>query len=70
MVEDAVRECQEAGITVRMLTGDNLLTAKTIASRCGILTEKGIALEGPFFRRLPKSEVDRIIPNLQVSMFI
>jgi Ca2+-transporting ATPase len=63
---DAVRLCQSAGVTVRMLTGDNLLTAKNIASRCGILTEKGIALEGPFFRKLPKEELDKIIPNLQV----
>lgn len=26
-VKEAVRKCQSAGITVRMVTGDNLLTA-------------------------------------------
>jgi P-type E1-E2 ATPase len=37
-VPDAVRECQGAGITVRMVTGDNILTAKNIGKKCGILT--------------------------------
>jgi P-type E1-E2 ATPase len=38
-VPDAVRQCQRAGITVRMVTGDNVLTAKKIASECNIYTE-------------------------------
>eukprot|EP01111_Echinosteliopsis_oligospora_P005677 TRINITY_DN191_c0_g1_i4.p1 TRINITY_DN191_c0_g1~~TRINITY_DN191_c0_g1_i4.p1 ORF type:complete len:737 (-),score=213.28 TRINITY_DN191_c0_g1_i4:677-2887(-) len=38
-VPDAVKKCKEAGIIVRMITGDNLLTAKHIAKECGILTE-------------------------------
>ena len=37
-VPSAVATCQRAGITVRMVTGDNLLTAKAIAKECGILT--------------------------------
>ena len=37
-VPSAVATCQRAGITVRMVTGDNLLTAKAIARECGILT--------------------------------
>lgn len=28
-VPDAVRSCQRMGITVRMITGDNLITAKS-----------------------------------------
>ena len=30
-VPEAIRKCKEAGITVRMVTGDNLITAKAIA---------------------------------------
>ena len=30
--------CQRAGITVRMVTGDNIHTARHIARECGILT--------------------------------
>lgn len=30
-VPDAIKKCHTAGITVRMVTGDNILTAKAIA---------------------------------------
>ena len=52
---------------VRMVTGDNLETAKAIAKRCGILTEGGIALEGPEFRKMTPADLDVILPKLQVS---
>jgi Ca2+-transporting ATPase len=65
-VPQAVRDCQKAGITVRMLTGDNILTASDIARQCNILTEKGIAIEGPEFRKMTDSEINKILPNLQV----
>ena len=38
-VIDAVATCQHAGIFVRMVTGDNLETARAIAKQAGILTE-------------------------------
>jgi magnesium-transporting ATPase (P-type) len=65
-VIDAVKACQKAGIIVRMVTGDNIETAKAIASECGILTEGGIAMEGPDFRKLTPKELDKILPYLQV----
>eukprot|EP01120_Amphizonella_sp_Union-15-10_P014954 TRINITY_DN7486_c0_g7_i1.p1 TRINITY_DN7486_c0_g7~~TRINITY_DN7486_c0_g7_i1.p1 ORF type:complete len:1045 (-),score=272.60 TRINITY_DN7486_c0_g7_i1:55-3144(-) len=69
-VPGAVEACKAAGITVRMLTGDNILTAKTIAKRCGILDEEsgGIAIEGPKFREIldNKSKLDRMLPKIQV----
>lgn len=37
-VVDAVATCQRAGIFVRMVTGDNLETARAIAKQVGILT--------------------------------
>ena len=48
----AVATCQEAGITVRMLTGDHPDTAAKIAEQCGIKTEKGIVITGEAFRAL------------------
>lgn len=36
-VPEAIRRCQHAGITVRMVTGDNINTARSIATKCGIL---------------------------------
>ena len=65
-VTKAVRACQEAGVVVRMVTGDNLITAKAIARESGILTMRGIVMEGPEFRNLSLAEKDEIIPRLRV----
>ncbi|KAL6230523.1 hypothetical protein BDW75DRAFT_244725 [Aspergillus navahoensis] len=65
-VPDAVRQCQHAGVFVRMVTGDNIITAKAIAQQCGIYTPGGIAIEGPEFRQLSHDRMNKLIPNLQV----
>ena len=65
-VREAVKTCLAAGITVRMVTGDNINTAKAIAKECGILTEDGIAIEGSDFRNKSPQEMEEIIPKLQV----
>lgn len=62
----SVRQCQDAGVFVRMVTGDNFLTAKAIASECGIYTPGGIAMDGRTFRKLSKEQLDAIVPRLQV----
>ena len=64
-VRQAVETCQKAGVTVRMVTGDNVVTAKAIATDCGIYTG-GVIIEGPAFRKLSTKEKDQVIPNLQV----
>lgn len=65
-VREAVESCQKAGVVVRMVTGDNLITAKAIAADCGIFTPGGIVMEGPTFRKLTKKQMDQVIPSLQV----
>ncbi|KAG0083100.1 hypothetical protein BGZ93_002034, partial [Podila epicladia] len=65
-VPEAVLACQRAGVFVRMVTGDNILTAKSIATQCGIYTQGGIIMEGPKFRALSIDEMDAVIPRLQV----
>ncbi|KAK1478526.1 calcium-translocating P-type ATPase [Colletotrichum cuscutae] len=65
-VLDSVRQCQEAGVFVRMVTGDNFLTAKAIASECGIYSAGGLAMDGPTFRKLTPAQLDLVIPRLQV----
>lgn len=65
-MKEAVRKAQRAGVTVRMVTGDNIATAKAIARQCGIYTENGIAVEGPNFRAMTPAQVDEILPRLQV----
>ncbi|KDO22335.1 calcium-translocating P-type ATPase [Saprolegnia parasitica CBS 223.65] len=75
-VPDAIRHCQRAGIVVRMVTGDNLATATSIAKKCGILGAEADALvmEGAEFRRqvldgngqLQQDVFDTIWPRLRV----
>ncbi|KAH7007947.1 uncharacterized protein B0I36DRAFT_378686 [Microdochium trichocladiopsis] len=65
-VPEAVRECQSAGVVVRMITGDNKLTAGAIAKQCGILHDEGIMMEGTEFRKLDKDQQNEIIPRLHV----
>lgn len=38
--EEAIYQLKRAGIKIKMITGDNALTAKTIAEECGILDSK------------------------------
>ncbi|KAJ4332815.1 plasma membrane calcium [Didymella glomerata] len=65
-VKEAVKDCQHAGVYVRMVTGDNILTAKAIAEDCGILVPGGVVMEGPTFRKLSKKDMDAVIPKLCV----
>ncbi|CRK47889.1 hypothetical protein BN1723_007822, partial [Verticillium longisporum] len=65
-VPEAVRTCQGAGVCVRMVTGDNKITAQAIAKECGILQPHSVVMEGPEFRNLTKYEQMEILPRLHV----
>ncbi|XP_005883114.1 PREDICTED: plasma membrane calcium-transporting ATPase 4 isoform X1 [Myotis brandtii] len=66
----------ESGITVRMVTGDNINTARAIATKCGIIApgDDFLCLEGKEFNRLIRNEkgeveqekLDKIWPKLRV----
>lgn len=57
-VPEAIKKCQRAGITVRMVTGDNVNTARSIAIKCGIVQPGGdyLILEGKEFNRRIRDE--------------
>ncbi|KAG1173731.1 hypothetical protein G6F70_005617 [Rhizopus microsporus] len=65
-VTDAVAACQRAGVCVRMVTGDNMMTAKSIARQCGIYVHGSIALDGSSFRKMSRQERQSILPQLRV----
>ncbi|XP_074078519.1 plasma membrane calcium-transporting ATPase 4-like [Macrotis lagotis] len=75
-VPEAIRKCKGAGITVRMVTGDNINTARAIATKCGILShsDEYLCIEGKEFNRVIRNEkgeveqeqLDKIWPRLRV----
>ncbi|KAJ1433430.1 P-type ATPase [Sesbania bispinosa] len=70
-VKDAVQLCQKAGVKVRMVTGDNVKTAKAIAVECGILSSSDDAtepniIEGKTFRALTDEEREEIVERISV----
>ncbi|XP_056108511.1 plasma membrane calcium-transporting ATPase 2 isoform X1 [Rhinichthys klamathensis goyatoka] len=75
-VPDAILKCQRAGITVRMVTGDNINTARAIAIKCGIIQpgEDFLCIDGKEFNRRIRNEkgeveqerIDKVWPKLRV----
>lgn len=70
-VPEAVLQCKRAGVTVRMVTGDNIITAKAISKGCHILTPDDLlnehaCMEGPVFRKLSLADRAIIVPKLKV----
>ncbi|CAL8989555.1 unnamed protein product [Prunus brigantina] len=77
-VKEAVGDCQYAGVNVKMITGDNVFTAKAIATECGILKPNqdmfsGAVVEGVQFRNYTPEErmlkVDKICVMARSSPF-
>lgn len=75
-VPDAITKCQRAGITVRMVTGDNINTARSIATKCGIVSpgDGSLILDGKEFNRrirdvsgnIQQHLIDKVWPKLRV----
>src|SRR2546430_12980091 len=58
-----IAECAEAGIRVRMITGDHATTAAAIAGELGI---PGRAVTGQAFAAMPDDELQRQLPEIGV----
>jgi Ca2+-transporting ATPase len=61
--KDAIARCHEAGIRVRMITGDHATTAAAIAGHLGI---EGRAMTGTEFAAMPDAELDAQIDEIGV----
>ena len=65
-VKDAVHACKTAGIEVKMLTGDNIVTATAIADELGLLGEGNIAVEASYLENLSDEEFSKVLPSVRV----
>jgi len=64
---EAIKEVQDAGVQVVMITGDRKETAEAIAREAGIIKEEtDIVLTSEELGRMSDEEVKKIIPNLRV----
>lgn len=62
----AIRICHDAGITVKMITGDHVGTAVAIARQLGILSGDGAGVTGLELSRLGPEELQRIAVSRDV----
>ncbi|KAJ9461517.1 Calcium-transporting ATPase PAT1 [Diplonema papillatum] len=67
-VEGAIALCRQAGIDVKMVTGDNLVSAVTVATRCGIVMEgcDRISMDAKLFRQMSFEDRAAMVPQLAV----
>uniref|UniRef100_A0A2N9IZK0 Calcium-transporting ATPase n=1 Tax=Fagus sylvatica TaxID=28930 RepID=A0A2N9IZK0_FAGSY len=76
-VKKAVEDCIYAGVNIKLITGDNVFTAKAIATECGILSPRqdisGAVIEGEEFKKYTPEErmekVDKICVMARSSPF-
>ena len=65
-VPGAVRECQDAGVRIKIVTGDHALTAHAIAESAGILHRDDAIVSGERLASAPDDERTRLITEADI----
>ena len=65
-VYGAIGRCRKAGIEVKMLTGDNILTARAIADELHMLDADHIAVEASEIENMSDEELAQALKKIQV----
>ncbi|MCL2082278.1 MAG: calcium-translocating P-type ATPase, PMCA-type [Oscillospiraceae bacterium] len=69
-VFEAVKNCRSAGVSLKILTGDNILTASAVANELGVLDKNGSALAGAVEARelehLTDEELSKRLESIKV----
>ncbi len=73
-VKDAVAECRKAGIDVKMITGDNVETARAIGFEIGLVsradepidTADGVVMTSHRFNELSDDELKQTLPRMRI----
>jgi magnesium-transporting ATPase (P-type) len=62
---EAIRECKEAGVKVKMITGDHIITARTIGLEIGI-GDGEKAIEGRELEQMSDKELGKIVDDYDI----
>lgn len=65
-ISEAVENCFQAGISLKMLTGDNIITATTIANELKILDNNHIAVEAKQIEQMSDDKLIEMLPSISV----
>ena len=65
-VYDSIRDCRRAGIEVKMLTGDNIRTARAIAEELHMLEDGHLAVEASEIESMSDEELKKALPDISV----
>ena len=65
-VKDSVAQCHQAGINVKMITGDHKITASAIATELGIMTDGQEVLDGSDLNKLDDQQLKDKVKNVNV----
>lgn len=65
-VYDAVKQCKSAGVALKILTGDNIITASAIANELHLLDNGEIAVEANDIAQMSDEELLKMLPKISV----
>ena len=65
-VYDSIRDCRRAGIEVKMLTGDNIRTARAIAEELHMLQDGHLAVEAAEIESMSDEDLKKALPKISV----
>jgi len=72
-VLSAIQKCQQAGLVVRIVTGDSVSTAVYVAQKCGILKGDDLScpavLDGTIFNDMIRARPDGPVCVILVCVF-
>ncbi len=62
----AVNDCERAGIKIKMLTGDNMVTAFAVASELGIASNPNSVVNASTLENLDETALKKVLPSIRV----
>ena len=65
-VFDAVSQCRVAGVDIKILTGDNIVTATAIAKELGVLDKDHVAVQAREIEPLSDGELSAMLSKIRV----